>query len=71
MYENFEVRVLLAETKGLLRELETMVRHTKMNLAFDNISNINDELDQMRKLMNIIEDKIKIETKVEDDDELV
>ena len=48
MCDNFENRILVYELKGLLDGLSRYVNKVKYNLAFDNVCDLSDEMNEAR-----------------------
>lgn len=56
--DNFEAKIVVSEIKGLLRTLERDVKNAEFQLAFDNLNELPKELEQIRKLIDVIEGKV-------------
>ena len=57
MYD-FKTKVLVSETKGLLGTLENDVSRVKFDLAFDNIYELPDRLNEIKAIIDVIEKKV-------------
>lgn len=55
---NFETKIVVSEINGLLMTLERDVKDAEFQLAFDNLNELPGELEQMRKLIDVIEGKV-------------
>ena len=55
MCNNFENRILVYELKGLLDGLSRYVNKVKYNLAFDNVCDLSDEMNEARKIIDKID----------------
>lgn len=55
---NFETKIVVSETKGLLRTLENDIKGVRYDLAFDNLNELPEKLQDLRKLIDVIEEKI-------------
>lgn len=74
MTNNFETRMLVNETKGLLKGLEDYIRDVRFNLAFDNLDELAENTTEMRMIIDKIESKVmecEVNIVVEEEDELV
>lgn len=74
MTSNFETRMLVNETKGLLKGLEDYIRDVRFNLAFDNLDELAENTTEMRMIIDKIESKVmecEVNIVVEEEDELV
>ena len=54
----FEVQIQIDETKGLLRGLERSISRTRYNLAYDNIEDLPNKIEEIRKVLTKLESKI-------------
>ena len=54
----FEVQIQVDETKGLLRGLERSISHVRYNLAYDNIEDLPNKIEEIRKVLTKLESKI-------------
>ena len=54
----FEVQFHVDETKGLLRGLERSISHVRYNLAYDNIEDLPNKIEEIRKVLTKLESKI-------------
>lgn len=52
-----EKEVAVAEAKGLLTEVELLIRDASYNLAFDNLDKLPQKIDYIRTLLDIIDNK--------------
>lgn len=55
---NFETKIVVSETKGLLRTLENDIKGVRYDLAFDNLNELPEKLQDLRKLIDVIEEKV-------------
>lgn len=55
---NFVKEVAVAETKGLLGKVESMIRDANYNLAFDNLDTLPQTINSVRRLLDIIDNKV-------------
>lgn len=58
MTNNFETRMLVSESKGLLDGLEDYVRDVRRNLSFDNVDELTEKTAEMRMIIDRIERKV-------------
>lgn len=71
MMNDFKTKILVSETKGLLKTLERDVHRANFDLAFDDIDKLPERLNEFRKLIDVIEKKIMDNcTEIENEDEL-
>ena len=54
----FEVQIQIDETKGLLRGLERSISKTRYNLAYDNIEDLPNRIEEIRKVLTTLDFKI-------------
>lgn len=54
---NFVKEVAVAETKGLLGKVESMICYANCNLAFDNLDKLPQTINSVRRLLDIIDNK--------------
>ena len=57
MYD-FETKIVISETKGLLRTLENDIKDISYQLSFDNLNQLPESLQDLRKLIDVIEEKV-------------
>ena len=57
MYD-FETKIVISETKGLLRTLENDIKGIRYQLSFDNLNELPGSLQDLRKLIDVIEEKV-------------
>ena len=57
MYD-FKTKVLVSETKGLLGTLENDIKDIRYQLSFDNLNKLPESLQDLRKLIDVIEEKV-------------
>lgn len=71
MCDNFENRILVYELKGLLDGLSHYVTEAKYNLAFDNVCDLSDKLNEARKIIDkidcVIRERVDNENDTEDE----
>lgn len=60
--------VAVAESKGLLRKIDSIIYSAERNLAFDNLDELPRTIDTIRRLLNVIDDKVGILRNTEDDE---
>lgn len=60
--------VAVAESKGLLRKIDSIIYSAEHNLAFDNLNELPRTIDTIRRLLNVIDDKVGILRNTEDDE---
>ncbi len=68
MCNNFENRILVYELKGLLDGLSRYVTKVKYNLAFDNVCDLSDEMNEARKIIDKIDCMIR--ERVDDENDI-
>lgn len=54
---NFVKEVAVAETKGLLGKVESMIRDANYNLGFDNLDKLPQTINCVRRLLDVIDNK--------------
>lgn len=59
--------VAVAESKGLLREIDSIIYSAERNLAFDNLDELPRIIDTIRRLLNVIDDKVGILRNTDDE----
>lgn len=59
--------VAVAESKGLLREIDSIIYSAERNLAFDNLDELPRTIDTIRRLLNVIDDKVGILRNTDDE----
>lgn len=64
---NFVKEVAVAETKGLLGKVESMIRDANYNLAFDNLDKLPQTINCVRRLLDIIDNKAGLFVTTEND----
>ena len=68
--DKYEMQVAIAEMKGVLKELQRISIRAELNLAWDNIRCLPEELVMMKKLIKSLDGRIKeLETQNEDDED--
>ena len=60
--------VAVAESKGLLRKIDSIIYSAERNLAFDNLDELPRTIDTIRRLLNVIDDKVGILRNTNDDE---
>ncbi len=60
--------VAVAESKGLLRYIDSIIYSAERNLAFDNLDELPRTIDTIRRLLNVIDDKVGILRNTDDDE---
>lgn len=59
--------VAVAESKGLLRKIDSIIYSAERNLAFDNLDELPRTIDTIRRLLNVIDDKVGILRNTDDE----
>ena len=68
--DKYEMQVAIAEMKGVLKELQRISIRAELNLAWENVHSLPEELVMMKRLIKSLDGRIKeLETQNEDDED--
>lgn len=60
--------VAVAETKGLLKKIDSIIVDSEYNLGFDNLDNLPTTIDRVRRMLDVIENKVGMFRSTENDE---
>ena len=60
--------VAVAETKGLLKKIDSIIVDSEYNLGFDNLDNLPMTIDRVRRMLDVIENKVGMFRSTENDE---
>lgn len=60
--------IAVAETKGLLKKIDSIIVESEYNLGFDNLDNLPTTTDRVRRMLDVIENKVGMFRSTENDE---
>lgn len=60
--------IAVAETKGLLKKIDSIIVESEYNLGFDNLDNLPTTIDRVRRMLDVIENKVGMFRSTENDE---